>query len=152
MPSLIAIRAERAQVFELRLSFLAVRQDVIDVKSNLSVRIVRTGIAGSCTAKNTCVAVAFKHCNPKFWGNSFSGGKPLKRFEDIFPRLEIVAIHVGPNLHAFFVPKFAHSAGMRDDPGDLGYLFAGYDFADIRRVPVWDLRDLSRWRFSGHEP
>ena len=39
---------------------------------------------------------------------------------------------MGADLHAFFVPKLAHSTGMRDDPGDPGYLFAGYDFADIR--------------------
>ena len=41
-------------------------------------------------------------------------------------------VDVSSDLHPLFVPQFADTSGMSDDSGYFGYLFAGYDFADIR--------------------
>ena len=86
LSSLIAIRTERPQIFELRLSFLTVRQNVIDVKANFSVRIVCTWVAGSCSAKNTRVAVPLKNLDSELRRNPLTRRQLLQRFEHVFAR------------------------------------------------------------------
>lgn len=131
--TLVTGRAENPEIVAVIRSPLTDGFHMVDVQSDLAVRIERVGIARSGTAQLACEPVALEDLVSELRRYSTRDDRiPVKRFEDVFAGFEVCTINMRLDLVSLFVTQFTDAASVLTDAADLAKFLRRYNLTDIR--------------------
>jgi len=128
---LIAVGAQGTEIGKDGSAALTFRVDVVDVQGDRTIGVIRARVASRRAAKLAGIAVTLQYLVAEFGGDAAHHGLAFDGFEKILAGLQRGQITMCSDLHSLFVPEFADTPRIGDNPAHLMDLPASDDPSDV---------------------